>query len=270
MLSRRLRLQLGQMSRAAAIPLGILTFGVVAQHLSLFLRAIRQNIYLTSGEVLLSALRGFDEFDAVIGGVFLLDAAWFLPQFALAFAACVGAMPRCCEYESQCVVRMGSRRQWIALRIMWCFCVALYFVALESGLAVACSSALGGRLDVSFFQVGDEGLVMAGITQHFVGSTDAACALSLAYFEVFTLLVFACMFSVAVGRLPSFVVSVAVLIASAFLRTHWLPFDFAMLARNSVYADGGFGAGTGFLICTLLLVLSVLIGVLRSERVDFV
>ena len=266
---RWLRLQVWEAVRSAAVPLAVAASGVVLQYVAVFFMAVDDRVGLTCGDALLISMRGMDEFDAASGNVFLLDATWFLPQFALAFAACSVVASYKQGFEMQTIIRLGTPMLWLASKIAWCLVAVAGLCVVEVVGAIVCASVSSGALNLAFFQVSDVGMQLAGVGQRALDASSSAATLLLAALATFTLVLLSCVLAVVVGRVPSILITVVALLASAFFHTNYLPFDYAMLARSGTYAIGGFTAGEGFVVCGVLVLALVALGAYRSRRFDF-
>ena len=171
------------------------------------------------------------------------------------------------KYEQQILLRSKTRGHW------WMSCMGGVF--LESAVFLAVS--LLGFLIFGFFSGAEingintelqweyNGLMLEGINT--AGLVVELAGLSLVVMNAIASV--QCVLSVKVNAVAGFIVPVAVLVSSVFLRSPFLIFNHLMLLRYERFAGSGVNAGQCLAVCIPLTAVVLYIGGRIIEKKDF-
>ncbi len=171
------------------------------------------------------------------------------------------------KYEQQILLRSKTRGQW------WISCMGRIF--LEAAVFIAFSflgflifgAASGAEINGinTELQMESGGLMLEG-----VNASGLVLGLAVLSFVVMsTAAAVQCVLSVKVNAVVGFIVPVAVLISSAFLRSPLLIFNYLMLVRYECFAGSGVNAAQCLAVCIPLTAVMLYIGGRIIKKKDF-
>ena len=198
---------------------------------------------------------------------FNIPALWslyFIYFFAVTGKRISGSFSK---YQQQILLRKKSRGQW------WMACMGGIFLESAAFIAV---SFLGVLMFAAFsgaeikginteFQMEYSGLMLEG-----VNAAGLVLGLAVLSFIVMsTAAAIQCVLSVKVNAVVGFIVPVAVLVSSAFLRSPLLIFNHLMLLRYERFAGSGVNAVQCLAVCIPLTAVMLYIGGRIIKKKDF-
>lgn len=171
------------------------------------------------------------------------------------------------KYQQQILLRKKSRGQW------WMSCMG--GILLESAAFIAVSF-LGFLIFAAFSGTDINGintefqLEYSGVMLEGVNTTGLVLGLAVLSFVVMnTVAAVQCVVSVRVNAVVGFIVSVVVLVSSAFFRSPFLIFNHLMLLRYERFAGSGVNAVQCLAVCVPLTAVMLYIGARIIKKKDF-
>lgn len=219
------------------------------------------------GDALLFIFGGMREFNPSVDTQFIFPALWML--------ICVLAVVLTVYYPTRdysdtgmnILIRSESRLLWWLSKYLWAaFAVALFYLLAYLALFLLClitdvplTMRLSSNVNVLFDMHGG-GLLhphdLAVETMLLPPLVLIACNYIQMTLSLFIRPVFA------------FIISISILLSSAYYRNMLLIGNYAMPVRNNLFLEGSIDTATGILLCMILITLSVIIGSAKFRKTD--
>lgn len=241
-----------------------------------YLRVTAENVYLqrtgekglqfTCADFILSVLGGMRRVGSGEGNMETFPALWMFFFLLLLFDTL--------RYPARNLEGMGktmlllsrSRRMWWLSKCVWCCCYVWAYFLLLYASAFLMALCLGGEMTL---QPSEYAPSMLDAGRHIKAPPwNMSPGLLLAPLAACGMAMLQMALSLWMPPVFAYVFSDVLLLASVFLAVPGLVGNYAMLFRTQLFAEDGFSLGQGFFGASMLIVLSLLAGCLRVERMD--
>lgn len=241
-----------------------------------YLRVFAENRnLLTQGEdpldftfvdLILSVLGGMKVFRYEDGEMFLFPAVWSFFFLFLLFYTLRYPTQNLDGIGKSMLILSQNRRTWWLSKCVWCGAYVWTYFALLYVSAFFMGMCLGGKLSLQPSEYApyalDGGMYLKNPPWNLIPGLLlvplAACGIALLQM----------MWTLWVRPIFAYVISCVLLLSSSYFASPLLVGNYAMLFRTDIFAEEGLPLGWGFAAAVLLLVLSLLAGCLRVERMD--
>lgn len=201
------------------------------------------------------------------GKPFEVPVIWFVLNLYIAFAAANYPTSDLNGVGKYMILQSKSRTKWYLGKCCWVvfsvlFCYLLIF------LAPVIFSLFTGKL--SFFASSDE-VICAKLLANYSVAGPVYLVLSVLLLPVLTsiaLSVVQLLIEFLSKPIFSFIVTVCLLIASAYLYTPFLIGNFSIMLRSEYVIENGIKFTTGAIVTLTIIVLAIVLGVLRFKKKD--
>lgn len=217
-------------------------------------------------DLILSVLGGMKEFHYEDGEMFLFPAVWIFFFLLLLFYTLRYPTQNLDGIGKSMLILSQNRRVWWLSKCVWCCVyVFVYFLLLYIS-AFLMGLCLGGRLSFQPSEYApyalDAGMYLKSPPWNLIPGLGlvplVACGVTMLQMIL----------TLWVKPIFAYVVSCVLLLFSAYFANPVLVGNYAMLFRTGIFTEKGFPLWWGFVAATLLIVLSLLVGCFRVERMD--
>lgn len=169
----------------------------------------------------------------------------------------------------QVIVRTRRRRDWFLSKCAWNLLSCAVYVLLGALTALLFALIFGGNASL----INTPGAAERTLSIYVMDSLPIGQALLVAvvlpYLTIAALNMLQMSLSLVMKPIFSFLICICMLISSAFYATPFLLGNGAMVVRNGILVEGMLDPRTTALTCLGFIILSIIIGIVRFQRMDF-
>ena len=220
------------------------------------------------GDLALYIFGGMKKFIPTPGAVFPFPTVWLLVMALACFSSLWYPLEDLYGFGKTLLTACQSRKRWYLAKAMWCgVTVSLYFALGWVVLLLGCL-AMGGKFT---WTISPYMMELMEITD--VASTVEEWRLTLQltllpWLVAVTLSQLQLCLSLWMQPVLGWVVSIVVLLSSAYYASPFLLGNYAMALRDQQVLSGGVDCRVGAAYCLVLLLLSVLTGLVSFRHTD--
>ncbi len=217
--------------------------------------------------------RGMGEYTPSKTNIFEFPAMWALFHFLILYFVLYYPYKDLMGQGRQVLVLSRSRRSWwyskCITTVIW---VLAYFVLAWLEIAVFCL-CMGIKLSLSLTSSAVSAFVSASgdgafITSFYLEHTMVITVFILPFLVTVGLALLQQLLSLIIRPLYSYIVTVAILLASAYYMNPFMIGNYAMTERSDLVLSNGVNEYLGLLLCAVLILASVIAGDIIFKRYD--
>lgn len=200
---------------------------------------------------------GIREYVKSQDGRFEIPVLWMLFQAYILFMVCDYISEGMSGYGVLAFIRTKNRKKWIAVKTLTGF-VAVIFYYIQYFCIMSGAIWLSGGSWSSGFQNSFHTF------SYRLTITILPLVMTIALFMLQNML---CIITVP---FIAYMISLGILIVSAYIQSPFLIGNYAMLLRNSIFSENGLSTGLGLVICGLVMVTVLLLSMIYITHYDVV
>lgn len=224
------------------------------------------NIKPTITDSLLFFFRGMKKYVPVSGAPFELPIIWLIPNFVLGLIIAKYPTNDLHGYGKILLIESGNRRCWITSKYLWVYvCVIIYYLILY--IVIILFSLLWGSfsLDITtkiFSTIFDFYIIEQNTTLVIFSIVFLPLTTSL------TLCSIQLLFEIIIGPVYSFLMTICLLISSAYFFSPFLIGNYSMILRSNLVIESGINIYTSFICNIILQIISLIGGITYFNKKD--
>lgn len=222
----------------------------------------------TLGDILLYTVGGSKKFVIENDTSFIFPVLWAFVILVIAFAVLRYPTDELCKFGRHILILSGNRKAWWISKCCWLLLSvgAYYFVMLISAIVFGYLTGATFNLNISEFLLQVMQFDLSALTQPPWNLWEP---LLLHVWVVYTLCLMQMLLSLYLRPLISFFCTSAVLVFSVLFSSPMLIGNYAIpLRTENIITDNPMRIGLGFVVCTVLCVIMLVLGLFKINRMD--
>lgn len=200
---------------------------------------------------------------------FELPILWFLVMGGCLFLNLDYPLNDLTEAGQQVIIRSVSKKRWFLSKCLWCLMSCGVYFLLGALTALVFALVSGGSVELSGTPTFAERVMEVYIPEGLSLRQALLAAVLLPYSTIAAVNMLQMTLCLIMKPIFSFLICICTLIVSLFLYTPFALGNGAMAIRSGLVTGGALSSGLSALFCAIVIICSVIIGVVRFDRMDF-
>lgn len=208
-------------------------------------------------------------FPTTDSGSFEFPILWFLIMGGCMFLNLDYPLNDLTEAGQQVIVRSGNRRGWFLSKCAWNLLSCGVYFLLGTLTCLVFALLSGGSSSLINTPAVTERTLQLFVTAPLTIGQALLVAVVLPYLTIAALNLLQMALCLVMKPIFSFLICICILISSAFFSSPYGLGNGAMVVRSGILAEGFLAPTPTLLVCLGAILVSIIIGIIRFERMDF-